>query len=199
MNETMTTIYQRRAVRKYKALSVSPDIIEQILDAGRMAPSAINMQPWKFYVLTNKETIKTFGGAIKQGMVKGFLKTGFRQIVTNIIGTLHMGHKTDFVKQDDMVFHGAPVVIFIASSKSNEWAPVDVGMCAQNMMLAAKSLGLDTCPIGMARYIEYTETYERLHIPHREHVNLAIILGYGDETPEVHERIKENVTYIDGL
>jgi len=197
MNETIQTIYQRRAVRKYTAQKVSTDLIEQILEAGRMAPSAINMQPWKFYVLTNKETIRTFGGAIKQGMVKGFLKTGIRQIITNIIGTLHMGHKADFVKQDDMVFHGAPVVIFIASSKSNEWAPVDVGMCAQNMMLAAKSLGLDTCPIGMARYIEYTDTYEQLNIPSGEHVNLAIILGYGDEKPEVHERIKTNVTYID--
>lgn len=197
MNETLNTIYQRRAVRKFKEQAVAKEIIEQVIAAGRMAPSAINMQPWKFYVLTNKETIKTFGGAIKHGMVKGFLKSGIKQIITNIIGTLHMGHKTDFVQQDDMVFHGAPVVIFIASSKSNEWAPIDVGMCAQNMMLAAKSLGLDTCPIGMARYIEYTDTYEQLRIPMGEHVNLAIILGYGDETPEVHERITTNVTYID--
>lgn len=197
MNEILKTIYTRRAVRKYTPQAVSPELIEQIIDAGRMAPSAINMQPWKFYVLTNKDTIRTFGGAIKQGMVKGFLKTGIRQIITNIIGTLHMGHKTDFVKQDDMVFHGAPVVIFIASSKTNEWAPIDVGMCAQNMMLAAKSLGLDTCPIGMARYIEYTDTYEQLHLPSGEHVNLALIVGYGDETPELHERIKTNVTYID--
>lgn len=197
MNETLQTIYQRRAVRKYKPQPVAAGLIEKIIDAGRMAPSAINMQPWKFYVLTNKETIKTFGGAIKQGMVKGFLKTGIRQIITNIIGTLHMGHKTDFIKQDDMVFHGAPVVIFIASPTSNEWAPVDIGMCAQNMMLAAKSLGLDSCPIGMARYIEYTDTCEQLHIPHGEHVNLAIIFGYGDETPEIHERIKTNVKYID--
>ena len=45
-NETLKTIYERRAVRAYQDKSVSKEIIEQLLDAGRMAPSAINKQPW---------------------------------------------------------------------------------------------------------------------------------------------------------
>ena len=51
MNDTLKTIYERRAVRKYKDRPVEKHLVEQLLDAGRMAPSAINRQPWKFYVM----------------------------------------------------------------------------------------------------------------------------------------------------
>ena len=64
-------------------------------------------------------------------------------------------------------------------------------------MLAAKSLGLDTCPIGFAKFVEHTEHYSVLHIPEKESVQLSVIVGYGDETPEVHERKTENVVYIE--
>ena len=50
-NDTIKIIYERRAVRKYKDISVEKNLIEQIIDTGRMAPSAINKQPWKFYGL----------------------------------------------------------------------------------------------------------------------------------------------------
>jgi len=60
MNNTFETIYSRRAVRKYKPKKVDRGLIEQILEAGRMAPSAHNNQPWKFYMLTDKDDIQTF-------------------------------------------------------------------------------------------------------------------------------------------
>ena len=97
---------------------------------------------------------------------------------------------------EDPVFHGAPVVIFITSKKDNEWAALDIGMCSQNIMLAAKSIGLDSCPVGMGKYIDQTKIYSRLNIPESEHVHLAIIIGYGNESPEVKERIKNNLIYI---
>ena len=45
------SIYNRRSVRKYLDKNVSKEMIEQIIDAGRMAPSAKNRQPWKYIVL----------------------------------------------------------------------------------------------------------------------------------------------------
>ncbi len=196
MNATLTTIYSRRAVRKYKNKEVDPKIIEQILDAGRMAPSAINMQPWKFYILTNKEQIMQYSKAIKLGAIKGIFKSGIKKIARAVIGALVFPAKADFTKEEDMVFHGAPVVIFITSPKDNEWAGLDIGMCAQNIMLAAKSLGLDTCPVGMGKYVQYTPVYSEMHIPKDEKVELAIILGYGNETPIQHVRSLNNVTYL---
>jgi nitroreductase len=89
------------------------------------------------------------------------------------------------------------VVIFITAPKDNEWAALDIGMCSQNMMLAAKFMGLDSCPVGFGKYIEHTKLYPQLHIPSSEEIHLSIIFGYGDETPEVHKRIKKNAIYID--
>ncbi|MBL0745748.1 nitroreductase family protein [Chryseolinea lacunae] len=65
-NETIATIYQRRAVRNHKVKPVEKDLIEQIIDAGRMAPSAMNRQLWKFYVLTDWELI----GSLSPRIVK---------------------------------------------------------------------------------------------------------------------------------
>jgi nitroreductase len=198
--ETIETIYERRAVRKYKESFVDVNLIEKVLDAGRMAPSAMNKQPWQFYVLTNKETIQSFSKEIAGVMMKGALNSGvsgIAQMLKAVSGLLHFSHGIDLHAIKDPVFHGAPVVIFLTAPRDNEWASLDVGMCAQNIMLAAKSLGLDTCPVGFGKYVEKTKIFSRLHVPASEEVKLAIILGYGDESPEVHDRTKNNLLFID--
>mgnify|MGYP003476656140 CR=1 FL=1 len=195
--DTLKTIYERRAIRKYKAKPVDRKLIEQVLDAGRMAPSAINKQPWKFYVVTNKETIHLMSKEIKKAAAKDFLKSGLKQIIKMAAGLFHLASGIDFSKMADPVFYGAPVVIFITAPRDNEWAALDIGMCSQNMMLAAKSLGLESCPIGFGKYLEHTKSYSLLPVKASEQLHLSIILGYGNEIPEVHKRIKNNVIFID--
>jgi len=197
MNEVLKAIYERRAVRKFKDKEVDKKIIDQLLDAGRMAPSAINRQPWKFYIITKKEDIKLFSKEIGRSVLKNIPKMGIKNIMKAAAsGITHLSHGIDFVKADDPVFHGAPVVIFITASKDNEWASLDIGMCTQNIMLAAKSLGLDTCPVGFGKFVMETKSYSKLNIPANEQVLLSVIVGYGDETPEVHERKKDNAIYL---
>lgn len=179
-NETLTTIYQRRAVRKYKETPVDKVLIEQIIDAGRMAPSAMNRQLWKFYVLTDRELISSLSPLIVK--------------VANKV--LSWAHGVDHSKTSDIIFHNAPVVIFITGPKKNPWVALDIGMCCQNMMLAAKSLGLDTCPIGFAKFLEKTDKISLLGMSPSEQIHLALIVGYGDESPLVHERKKDNVKFI---
>lgn len=50
----LETIYSRRSIRKYTDEQVSRYIIEQIIDAGRIAPSAKNRQPWKYLVYSGE-------------------------------------------------------------------------------------------------------------------------------------------------
>jgi nitroreductase len=198
-NETLNTIFERRAVRKFKERPVDLLLIEELLEAARMAPSAMNKQPWHFYVLMNKEKIKTFSKAIMHHSKLAMLKAGIKEATHHILhpSSFHLKDGVDFFKADDPIFHNAPVVIFISSTRGNEWAQLDIGMCAQNIMLAAKSLGLATCPVGLAKFIENTEEYTQLNIPSSEEINLAIIVGYADETPDLHERKKDNVKFIE--
>jgi nitroreductase len=196
MNEVIKTIFERRAVRKYKEISVSKILIDQLLEAGRMAPSAMGNEPWKIYIVTLKEDIKLYSKEIIKVGMHNFPAMSIKKAVKAIIsGITHLSTVIDFFKADDPVFHGAPVVIFIAAQKDDEWASLDIGMCAQNIMLAAKSLGLDSCPIGFTKFIEKTNNYCKLGIPKDEQVYLAIIIGYGDESPVLNERNNKNAFY----
>ena len=198
-SETIETIYERRSVRKYKDKIVDKEIIEKILDAGRMAPSALNEQPWKFYVITSKEMIQSFSKEISKITAKEFMKAGPKRIIKNIIHLLNFSRGFHYLKTTDHVFYEAPVVIFITGPRHNEWADLDIGMCSQNIMLAAKSMGLDTCPVGFGKYLQHTKLYAQLKTSPKEEIKLSIILGYGDETPEVHKRIKKNAVFFDSF
>lgn len=197
--DTIHIICTRRAVRKYKDKAIDIGIIEKILDAGRMAPSAINKQPWKFYLLTNKDTIRLFSKEIKKIAFKDFVKSGPVKIIQAAVHLLHfLPGAADLLKTSDPVFYNAPLVVFITAPTSNEWASLDVGMCAQNMMLAAKSLGLDSCPVGFGKYVEHTKIYSTLNIPSTDEVKLAIVFGYGNESPQMHKRERNNAFFLDG-
>jgi nitroreductase len=56
--EVLTAIKERRSIRKFKEVPVPPDQLAQVLEAGRIAPSAANRQPWKFVVVTDPQTRK---------------------------------------------------------------------------------------------------------------------------------------------
>lgn len=196
MNEVIKTISERRAVRKYKDTAVSRELIEQLLNAGRMAPSAMNKQPWRFYVVTDKAYLSVSSKEIVKGTLKSIPGMGLKKIAKAFISNIsELLHGFEFLKSDDPVFHGAPVVIFLAAAKDNEWAALDIGMCSQNIMLAAKSLGLESCPVGFGKFIDKTAQYKQLGVPDDEQLLLSIVVGYGDETPKMHKRSTNNVFY----
>lgn len=198
-NEILKVIYQRRAVRVFNSKEIDSATIEKLLDAGRMAPSAINKQPWHFYVVNKKSTIKYFSESILSSSKLSMLKSGIKEVAHLIThpGSFHLKEGMDFFKAEDPIFHGAPLVIFITTPKDNEWAAIDIGMCSQNMMLAAKSMGISSCPLGLAKYIEHSDVYDLLQVPDNRQVQLALIFGYSDTIPEFHHRTRDNVTYLE--
>lgn len=57
----------RRSIREYKDKPISKDILEKLIDAARFAPTARNVQPWEFIVITNSDTLKKLGDLIENG------------------------------------------------------------------------------------------------------------------------------------
>ncbi|XZF15172.1 nitroreductase family protein [Chitinophagaceae bacterium MMS25-I14] len=196
MNNVIEIIRQRRAIRKYKNAPVDRILIEQLLTAGRMAPSAMNRQPWKFYIVTDRDKIKLFSQEISHIALKEVKHMAVKDVIKTTLSFFHLSDVIHFLNTSDHIFYEAPVVIFIAAATDDDWAPLDIGMCAQNIMLAAKSLGLDTCPVGFGKFVTDTEHYSLLKIPDNEDVLLAITVGYGDEHPKAHARIEDNAVYI---
>lgn len=58
MNVGTMTIKSRRSVRKYKPTPIPPYVIQDVLDCGRLAPTAKNLQPWLFGAVTDKALLK---------------------------------------------------------------------------------------------------------------------------------------------
>lgn len=197
VNTVLETIYTRRAVRKFSEQAVADDVLGQLLDAGRMAPSAFNSQPWIFRIVRNPVLIQQLSSAIGHYALKEVWKKGPRAVISAIRSMFHFVRTLRHHHPHDHVFYGAPVVIFIAGPRNSEWAPLDIGMCAQNIMLAATALGLASCPIGFGKYITHTAYYEQLKLGPDEIVYLSIAIGYAADTPPVTSRITDNVQYID--
>jgi nitroreductase len=183
MNETLESIKNRRSIRKFEDKELTKQQIEEIIESGRLAPSARNDQNWKFIAVTNKELIKEMS-----------------DYVVNIVID---NPKYSFVKErkaiiDDPILYSAPAVIFIVAEEDDKWSTINCSLAAENMMIYAHSIGIGSCFIGMARFVnENQELVEKLKVPQGCVIQATLVFGYADEKPEFKERNKDNVTWID--
>ncbi len=60
--DVFEAIQRRRSVRAYDSTPVPKDVLQRVLEAGRMAPSAMNYQPWHFVVVTDQEQRRALSG-----------------------------------------------------------------------------------------------------------------------------------------
>jgi len=65
--DALEAIRERRSIRKYKPDAIPKEMLEQLVDAGRLAATARNEQPWEFVVVTDKEVLKKLGGLADHG------------------------------------------------------------------------------------------------------------------------------------
>ena len=68
MNETLKTIRSRRSVRNYSREQISQEHLEHIIEAGFLAPSAVNEQPWHFTVIQNQELLRRINDTVREVM-----------------------------------------------------------------------------------------------------------------------------------
>ncbi len=123
MNESDTvlnTIKKRRSVRRFDGTRIADEYMEQILEAGRWAPSGANAQPWRFIVVTEKEKLKSIA---ERCYYKAFKSR-------------HVGEA------------GAVVVICADPDAGSQTYQLDAAIAGTNMTLMATSLGIGSCWIG---------------------------------------------------
>ena len=65
--EALEVIAKRRSIRKYKSDPVSKELLSRLVDAGRLAPSANNVQPWEFVVVTEREKLRKIAALAEYG------------------------------------------------------------------------------------------------------------------------------------
>lgn len=118
-NPVLENIKKRRSVLRFENTPIEKEKVEAILEAGRWAPSWINKQPWRFIVVTDKRVKEQLSQVVPTVFTKGLVE--------------------------------APVCIAVAvDTEEDPFHFVEAGAIAtQNMALAAHSLGLHSCWIGV--------------------------------------------------
>ncbi len=145
---TLECIKTRHSTRKFKADQLSRELIDQVLDAGRRAPSGGNTQLTHFMVITNQDVLKELVTLVQEEYGKMPITENTLPYMVNII---KMSGEGKFVFN-----YGAPVLIVLASQASYANNFADVSCAMQNMMLACNELDLGSCWVNQIRHLETT-------------------------------------------
>jgi nitroreductase len=196
-------IISRRSIRAFLPKAVERDDITRILEVAARAPSGTNIQPWKAYVLTgaakealsdailevyndpeqNKEHTESYFYYPRQ-WVSPYIDRR-RKVGWDLYALLGLTreNKAGMAAQHgrNFRFFDAPVgFIFTIDRVLEQGSWLDYGMFLQNIMVAARARGLDTCP--QAAFIHYHRIIaEHLRIPENEMVVCGMALGWADQ------------------
>jgi LAO/AO transport system ATPase len=192
-------IVARRSVRRFLPRAVARETVEQILDVARHAPSSTNTQPWRVHVLAGAarhRLCEAVAAAYDAGdsapqwhyypaqWFEPYLgrrrKLGWDLYTLLGIGradkaAMHAQHRRNFL------FFDAPVgLVFTIDRRLERGSLLDYGMFLQNIMIAARARGLDTCP--QASWLEFPHVIARvLALPQGEAVVCGMALGHADD------------------
>ena len=161
-------ILKRKSVRSYLDKPVKEEKLNEVLEAGRLAPSACNIQPWKFIVVKDKKRREKLAIACKN---------------------------QKFVGEVPVVIAACIVSKGYNMGRWYDSAVLDIGIAFDHMTLQAVHLGLGTCWIGA---FKENEVKKILKIPDEIRVAALLTLGYPKDPSIVKKSrkpIEEIVSY----
>ncbi len=197
--EITEAIRNRKSVRAFLNKPVPDEAITDILECSRWAPSGVNSQPWHVAVMTG-ESKQQVGKALAKLRADGekplpdyryytakikepyiARKQACGQALYSALGIERKdieARRAQWMKNYDCF--GAPVaLLFFIDTILGKGSWVDAGMFIQNVMLAARDLDLETCPL--AALAEYPDVVRNiLNIPNSKKLICGMALGYAD-------------------
>ncbi|MCM1496069.1 MAG: nitroreductase family protein [Bacteroides sp.] len=179
-----TVIYTRRSIRKFQNKNVSKEIIKSIIDAGRMAPSAKNRQPWKYIV---------YGGRTKDELLT-CMEQGILREEQGTPLLPNSGHGIADAKNTLKIMREAPIIVIVLNTNgSTPFSEIDtehrfteicdslsIGASIENILLKAEEIGIGTLWIANTCF-SYPELTAYLDTKHQ--LVGAIAVGYADKHP----------------
>lgn len=169
MNQTIALIQERRSVRSFQPIQIKEDELQAILSTAICAPTSVNQQKYHFTVLQNLELIHKIDDIIKQRMSNSPVEFLRNQAALPGYAPLHH----------------APTVIFITSAHDAEYPAIDCALAAENMVIAAASLGIASCVTTSSFFLFDSEAgleiRSELGIPEGNDYVIALALGYPTE------------------
>ncbi len=210
-NAVDEAITSRRSVRAFLPTPVPKELVEHILQVAARAPSGTNTQPWKVRALSGeakdklcdaahyahthepekyKYSYQYYPSELPEPYISRRRKVGW-----DLYGLpgIKKGDREKTKKQHarNYLFFDAPVgLIFTIDKLLVQGSWLDYGMFLENVMIAARGQGLDTCP--QAAWVHFHRVVlDVLEIPDTEEVVCGMALGYADESAIENTRATE--------
>ena len=166
-------ILSRRSCRKYQTKDIPKEVIDDIILAGKSAPTAMNRQEIKFYVIHNNiKKIQSIGAKVMENRAKAGKSGGWME-----------EYKKKY-EVEDVIFYDSPCIIALTADKTGDersdyWHLMDAGIVTGNILTMATNYGLGTVPIGIANFLNQEAVLEGIGADKtKEHLLLVISLGY---------------------
>lgn len=190
-------IKSRRSTRRFKEKTVPEGLLNQVIEAGRYAPSGGNSQSTHFIVVENKETLNELAELAKEEFAKMEIEENtYKSLVHSITAS----------KNGNYVFHyNCPVLIVTANKKDYGNNMADCACAFENMMLMANALDLGNVWINQLRWLNENPVIlakmKELGMDDDERVYGALAVGYADTEDGIPvrtplDRTGNKVTYI---
>jgi len=198
-------VRSRRSIRRFLPTPVAPELILELLDLAACAPSGVNTQPWKVYVVTGKRKAALTEAILEENRNPTYEHRGEydyypgKWVEPYLSRRRHTGHElyallgiekkeTERMRAQwarNYAFFDAPVGLVFGLDKClGQGSFIDYGCFLQTLMLAARAKGLDTCL--QAAFAEYHPViHKALDIPDTQSIIGGMSLGYSDpQAPE---------------
>lgn len=199
MVDIMELLSSRRSIRKFKNLLVPDDILSMLLEAGRLAPSRANSQPWKFIVVKDPEIKKHLSIASYNQQV--VIDAPILIVVLGVIDP----RKSVPDRTAELVEAGCidEDVKEAADHVLDDWslnelkvdAALNSAIAAAQIMLAAHGLGLGCCWVKL---VNDQEVLKVLNTPEQFYHTGILAIGYPDQKPSARPRLPlDSMLYYD--
>jgi nitroreductase len=176
-NEVIRTILSRQTIREYLPRQISDEQLETLIAAAKAAPSARNKQPCHVRFVQDAKMLHEMHLDFKN--LVGWDTPAYTRFDTNPF------------------YHNAPTFIFIYGEGD---CAMDAGLMAENICIAAQSMGLGTVIVGSAGALFNHETGKKwnkaLHLPDDFRYQIGVGVGYPNETPEKKPRFDDRFEVV---
>jgi len=164
-NRTLATILERRSVREFKSDPIGPEVWQAVLEAGRLAPSTVNLQSWSFAHFTAERWREFFGSPLPYAAARGVV------VLADI-------------RRPRRAIPGFPY----APLCEHTLGVMNASLAAMNMTLAAEALGLASVMLsetGRTGFYDAAHLAAKLELPAGVTPIMSIAFGYPSGRPPV--------------
>lgn len=167
-NDLLQAIRERRSIRRFEDRTIAPEVLAEIFEAARWAPSWGNSQCWEIVVIDDANDKQKLSGMLSQKNPAS-LAVRHAPVVLAVAGRKRTA---GYYKDEAKTVH-------------DDWLMYDLGLVTQNICLAAHVLGLGAVVVG---FFDHRQAAELLAIPDSCSLVSLIPLGYPAHAPSAPPR-----------